>query len=197
MIGLFKRKKERQVIWPAENGNYNLVNVHYNLGWDVNYHYMSIAALDVLLGNLSPAIKKVTVTNLTEKQERLLKLNSLACELNGLLGIHLNLGHFRNILKGVMIDTPYVLPHNLTNPKVVIGYDLLHSMYIILDSKGSITKVHEITFGENPRTISNVIESTLSELKANKSFIAENALDKDRFEPLIKYMNMEKYYVFV
>ena len=197
MIGLFKRKKERQVIWPAENGNYNLVNVHYNLGWDVNYHYMSIAALDVLLGNLSPAIKKVTVTNLTEKQERLLKLNSLACELNGLLGIHLNLGHFRNILKGVMIDTPYVLPYNLTNPKVVIGYDLLHSMYIILDGKGSITKVHEITFGENPRTISNVIESTLSELKANKSFIAENALDKDRFEPLIKYMNMEKYYVFV
>lgn len=197
MIGLFKRKKGRQVIWPTEYGNYNLVNVHYNLGWDVNYHYIRLDRLDVLLGKLSPAIKKVTVTALTEKQERLLKLNSLACELNGLLGIHLNLGHFRNILKGVMIDTPYVLPYNLTNPKVVIGYDLLHSMYIILDSKGAITKVHEITFGENPRTISNVIESTLSELKANKSFIAENALDKDLFEPLIKYLNMEKYYVFV
>ncbi len=197
MIGLFKRKKETQVIWPKENGNYNLVNVHYNLGWDVNYHYMRLAVLDALLGKLSPTVKKVTVTNLTEKQERLLKLNSVACELNALLGIHLSLGHFRNILKGSMIDTPYVLPYNLTNPKVMIGYDLLHSMYIILDSKGAITKVHEITFGENPRTISNVIESSLSELKSNKSFIAENTLDKDLFEPLIKYTNMEKYYVFV
>lgn len=197
MIGLFKRKKKRQVIWPKENGNYNLVNVHYNLGWDVNYQYMRPDVLDALLGKLSPTIKKVTVTNLTERQERLLKLNSVACELNALLGIHLSLGHFRNILKGSMIDTPYVLPFNFTNPKVMIGYDLLHAMYIILDSKGAITKVHEITFGENPRTISNVIEASLSELKSNKSFIAENTLDKDLFEPLIKYMNMEKYYVFV
>lgn len=174
---------KRIVNWPTKQGNYSYVNVSYNIGWDVTYHFIYMSNVDNLLSKISEDIKIVNITNLTERQENTVEVNNLCRKLRELLNIQMIIPHLKNFMPNNLIGRPYVISE-LFVTTVVLGYDNSDGQFITVDSEGMITKKKEVSLGVSPMTIPKRIDE-IKDIIKNTEILPLNEINSEIFPDVV------------
>lgn len=161
----FNNRNKLKVIFPDESDSeYNLYNVHYNLGWDVNYRSLSRTELDKLLSHLKPVVGTVTVTCLDTEQLRLRKADSKARYLLDLMSIERLLEDAVRLLVPNVINETIYITDSTYDPAVILSFNVAVCKYLILTHYGELKLWNGVRLGEKPSTLHNKISQLVREL---------------------------------